>query len=350
MNSEASKYFNHLEHQFAKGLPSSTSRKIALGNVQVQFNFIGDEIMPVFFDGFRHLEKLQKEEINTHSQLIINLWDKESTGISVDDPPWLAETPHHLGLIESFTTEQYFTLQQPGSGAIYMFNKTRSTAYYHVVRKRDIPFWESDFPLRMIFHWFFNDTPFQPVHSAAVGNENGGVLLIGKGGSGKSTTTLSCLNSPLKIAGDDYVLLDSENHVAYSLFNLCKLTQSSIDLLQQHSLSKAVRKPEIEGKFRLSLFDQFPESLIKTIPIKAILLPTIGDYAANNIIPASQAQAMIELAPTTLFQLPGLREQAFMKMVQFVRQVPAFNLQLSSDITNLPFLLESFINQMAAKQ
>jgi hypothetical protein len=350
MNSEASKYFNHLEHQFTEGLPSLTSRRIVVGSILVQFNFIGDYLVPVFFDVFRHIEILQMEGINTHSQLIINLWDKESTGIGVDDPPWRSEVPHHLGLIKSFTTDQYFTLQQPGSGAIYMFDKTRSTAYYHVLRKRDIPFWESDFPLRMVFHWFFKDTPLQPVHSAAVGTENGGVLLIGKGGSGKSTTTLSCLNSPLKIAGDDYVLLDSENHVAYSLFSLSKLTQSSIDLLQEHSLNKVIRQPEIEGKFRLSLFDQFPESLIKSIPIKAILLPTLGDYTSTKIVPTSQAQAMIELAPTTLFQLPGLREHAFMKMARFVRQVPAFNLQLSSDIKNLPVIIESFINQIAAKQ
>jgi hypothetical protein len=220
MNSEACKYFNHLELQFSKGLTSLISRKIAIANIQVQFNFIGDDLVPVFFDVFRHIEILRQEGIDTPSQLIINLWDKESTGIGVDDPPWLTETPHHLGLIESFTTDQYFTLQQPGSASIYMFDKTRSTAYYHVVRKRDIPFWESDFPLRMVFHWFFRETPLQPVHSAAVGNERGGVLLIGKGGSGKSTTTLSCLNSPLKIAGDDYVLLDSENHVAHSLSRL----------------------------------------------------------------------------------------------------------------------------------
>jgi len=350
MNSEACKYFNHLELQFSKGLTSLISRKIAIANIQVQFNFIGDDLVPVFFDVFRHIEILRQEGIDTPSQLIINLWDKESTGIGVDDPPWLTETPHHLGLIESFTTDQYFTLQQPGSASIYMFDKTRSTAYYHVVRKRDIPFWESDFPLRMVFHWFFRETPLQPVHSAAVGNERGGVLLIGKGGSGKSTTTLSCLNSPLKIAGDDYVLLDSENHVAHSLFSLCKITPNSIDMLKHHSLSEAVRKPEIEGKFRLSLYDQFPESLIKSIPIKAILLPTVGDYPITNIVPASEAQAMIALAPTTLFQLPGLREQAFRKMTRFVRQVPAFNLQLSSDIKNIPVLLESFINQMIAKQ
>jgi hypothetical protein len=121
-------------------------------------------------------------------------------------------------------------------------------------------------------------------------------------------------------------------------------------MLKHHSLSEAVRKPEIEGKFRLSLYDQFPESLIKSIPIKAILLPTVGDYPITNIVPASEAQAMIALAPTTLFQLPGLREQAFRKMTRFVRQVPAFNLQLSSDIKNIPVLLESFINQMIAKQ
>ncbi|MFT5641875.1 MAG: hypothetical protein ACI9A7_001981 [Cyclobacteriaceae bacterium] len=350
MNSEIISYFNHLSNQFWKGNSSLPviSKKINIGNIQVQFNFIGEQLIPIFFDVFRHLEISDEEEAISKPSLIINLWDKESTRIGVDDTPWQLETPHHLGLIESFTSSGYFTLQQPGSEAIYMFDKTSNTAYYHVSKKSLIPFWESDFPLRMVFHWFFNVTPLQPVHSAAIGNEKGGVLLVGKGGSGKSTTTLSCLNSSLKIAGDDYILLDTDNNVAHSLFSLSKITTNSIELLKHYSLKDAVRKPAIEGKFRISLYDHYPENLIKSIPIKAILLPTVCGNLKTKIVKGSAAQAMIALAPTTLFQLPGLREEAFKKMAHFVRQVPAYQLQLGSDIQNIPDLLEDFITQMTS--
>ncbi|MFT4847772.1 MAG: hypothetical protein ACI83B_000293 [Sediminicola sp.] len=348
MNSEIANYFNHLRNQFSEGNSSLKviSKKINLGNIMVQFNFLGEPLIPIFFDVFRHIEISNEEKSNSRPALIINLWDKESTGIGVDNAPWQLETPHHLGLIESFTSGEYFTLQQPGSNAIYMFNKTSNTAYYYVSKKSLIPFWESDFPLRMVLHWFFNETSLQPVHSAAVGNEKGGVLLVGKGGSGKSTTTLSCLNSSLKIAGDDYILLDTENNIAHSLFSLCKITTKSIELLKQYSLKDAVRKPAIEGKFRISLYDHYPGNLIKSIPIKAILLPTVSGNSKTKIAPSSASQAMIALAPTTLFQLPGLREEAFKKMAHFVRQVPAYQLQLGSDIENIPSLLEEFITKM----
>jgi hypothetical protein len=348
MKSEIVNYFDHLGNQFKKGSSSLAiiSKKINIGNFYVQFNFIGEELVPIFFNVFRHIEVLNEDDITSLPALIINLWDKETTGTGVDTPPWKFETPHHLGLVESFTTNGYFTLQQPGSEAIYMFNKASHTAYYHVSKKSLIPFWESDFPLRMIFHWFFNETPLQPVHSAAVGNEKGGVLLVGKGGSGKSTTTLSCLNSPLKIAGDDYILLDTKNHIAHSLFSLSKVTTKSIELLKHLSLQDKVRKPAIEEKFRISLYEKHPESLIKSIPIKAILLPTVSANSKTKIILGTSAQAMIALAPTTLFQLPGLREEAFKKMALFVRQVPVYQLQLGSDVQKIPYLLDDFITQL----
>jgi energy-coupling factor transporter ATP-binding protein EcfA2 len=347
MNPEIVSYFNHLGNQFWKGKTALPiiSKKIKIGAIHVQFNFIGEALIPTFFDVFRHLEISNEEKSISKDVLIINLWDQETTEIGVDSVPWQLETPHHLGLIESFTSNGYFTLQQPGSYAIYMFDKTSNTAYYHVSKKSLIPFWESDFPLRMVLHWFFNETALQPVHSAAIGTEKSGVLLVGKGGSGKSTTTLSCLNSVLKIAGDDYILLDTENYVAHSLFSLCKVATNSLALLKHHAIKNAIKKPAIEGKFRISLFEEYPESLIKSIPINAILLPTVTKNKVTKIVAGSSAKAMIALAPTTLFQLPGLREEAFKKMGHFVRQVPAYELQLGSDVENIPSLLNDFITQ-----
>jgi hypothetical protein len=340
----AASYFEHLTQQFLTGQITNEiiSKYIIIGQDIVQFNFLGNELMPVFFSAFRHLE-VTYDNLDSSPALIINLWDRGSTGIGIKSPPWIQTTPHHLGLIETYTYDSYFTLQQPGSGAVYMFDEKIKTAFYYVPVKGNIPIWESDFPFRMIFHWHFKNTPFQPVHSAAIGNAKGGIILAGKGGSGKSTTTLSCINSTLKIAGDDYVLLDTSHHVAYSLFHICKITRNSLELLSDKSFDPNTLSEPNEGKFRISLFDNFRKDLIRSVTVKAIVLPEITNNRATDFEPCSNALAMMALAPTTLFQLPGLREHAFEKMSKFVRQIPAYHLRLGQDIDTIPDVIDELI-------
>ena len=73
--------------------------------------------------------------------------------------------------------------------------------------------------------------PFTPVRWATA---SGGVLIAGKSGSGKSTTTLACLTSGLLYAGDDYVLADvaAEPYV-HSLYSTAKLVPDNCDRFPQ---------------------------------------------------------------------------------------------------------------------
>src|SRR5581483_7842647 len=70
-----------------------------------------------------------------------------------------------------------------------------------------IPFYEQSAPFLQILHWWARENLHQMVHAAAVGTATGGVLIGGKSGSGKSTTTLACLKAGLRSTGDDYTLL-----------------------------------------------------------------------------------------------------------------------------------------------
>src|SRR4029077_4802081 len=74
-------------------------------------------------------------------------------------------------------------------------------------------------PIRAILSWFMREHNRQLIHAAAVGNSDGGVLLIGRSGAGKSNTALCCLASDLQYAADDFcaVSVGSEPHV-YSLY------------------------------------------------------------------------------------------------------------------------------------
>jgi hypothetical protein len=344
MNPE--RYFNLLKssYQSAASGRMVTSKTIEIGGFCITMNFLGTALVSTFYEAFAHL---RIDTPRDRAELTLYFWDGETTGSFISEIPWRGDEPHHLGLIQSFTTDRFYTLHQPGSDAIYMLDRVAQEAYYWVSSPSVIPYWESDFPLRMILHWWFNGTGFQPVHAAAIGTENGGVLLAGKGGSGKSTTALLCLNSSLKIAGDDYVLLDCEKNVAYSLFSLTKLTLGSIQMLTRVTINTGLLDPPVDDKYRIKLYPGYRESLVNKIPVKALLLPEITSREHTAIEPCGMAQAMLALAPTTLFQLPGLREESFRKMSGFVRGIPAYRLFLGKDSQRIPDILQPFISSLS---
>lgn len=340
-------YYNQLKASFeeASSKVETIQKVISVGGLTLKFNFAGPSLIPTFFNAFNHLES--HDAIVGGKKLTIFFWDSKSTNSPpLDKVPWKGEQRHHLGLIESWTDDQFFTLQQPGSDAIYMLNKKKNEAIYWVSEPTVIPYWESDFPLRMIFHWWLIDTPLQPVHAGAVGTEKGGLLLVGKGGSGKSTSTMSCLNSQLKIAGDDYILLDTKSNVAFSLFSLSKLNKRSIQLLNHDNLNPNKLDEPVDDKYRIRLYPAFKDSLIKKIPLIAILLPEVTKAEKTSIEKSNAAQAILALSPTTLFQLPGLREKSFKKMSDFVRQIPSYRLLLGTDNIYLPDLFTGFIESL----
>ena len=67
------------------------------------------------------------------------------------------------------------------------------------------------------------------LHAAAVGTADGGVLIVGRGGVGKSTTALACLAAGMKYVADDYLVvqLDPEPR-AFQLYGTAKLEASQL--------------------------------------------------------------------------------------------------------------------------
>ena len=90
---------------------------------------------------------------------------------------------------------------------LLMLNLLTHEAIYWVNDSDLIPHFECGAPLIPILHLWMSYMGSQLLHAAAVGLPNKGVLIVGKGGSGKSNTALSCLNSKLYYAADDYCIL-----------------------------------------------------------------------------------------------------------------------------------------------
>ena len=97
-------------------------------------------------------------------------------------------------------------------------------------------------PLLPIVHWWMASQGKQLVHAGLVGTPQAAALLAGQGGAGKSNTALSCLNSELCYASDDYCLIEAgPSPRGHSLFCTGRLHPPDLDQLA--FLKPAVSNP-----------------------------------------------------------------------------------------------------------
>jgi hypothetical protein len=220
--------------------------------------------------------------------------------------------------------------------------------------KRDLsplPYYEAGSPMRGLLHAWMSRQGVQFVHGGAVGTESGGVLLVGKKGSGKSTSVLACFDSGLKYASDDYCMVgapDSKHWEVYSLYNTAKLVGES-DLAKFGSLAPHVWNPQRASNEKATIFlnESFPQKLIPHFPLRAILVPTITGQVDTRIEACGEGAALMALGPSSLAQLPASGPWDLSAIAQLVRSSPCFRLQLGTDLTQIPGAIGQLLSQLS---
>jgi hypothetical protein len=243
---------------------------------------------------------------------------------------------------------------QPDTGTLTVVDLQRNRAFYWKQDASRIPYYESCSPFRSLLHSWMRNRENYFVHGAAIGTPTGGILLVGKGGSGKSTTALSCLNSPLQIAGDDYCIVRknaNSGFEAHSLYCTAKLVEeknlSAFPGLQPNVVNPVRTAGE---KVAISLFEYKSSKLLDHFPIRAVFVPVITGKPDTSIVPCSAHAALIALAPSTLSQLPASGPVDLRFLAGLTRSLPCFHILLGTDIRRIPHAIAGFLQSDAAQQ
>jgi hypothetical protein len=174
------------------------------------------------------------------------------------------------------------------------------------------------------------------LHAAAIGTKAGAVLLIGRGGSGKSTTALLALKSGFSYLADDYCAVAIQPQpTVYSLFSSAKFhfdNPLTSFLEQRHN-------PDLEKGYAM-LYPKYQTKLLEKAPIRAVVLPRLGETLGLQRI--SAGSALLALAPSTLFQL-GTRKEELSFMAALLRLVPSYALNLGDEPSAIPDVLETLL-------
>ncbi len=311
-----------------------------LGPDRMRWRFAGAEMRRLLEPALRHLEI----DDGRAPGLTVCVFDSESTATPMPAPPWDGTCYGARGEITGFNDNRLRITYQPGVDMLLAFDAERGIAIYWVPDFRLVPFWEVTFPGRCLVHWYMATGAYQPIHSGAVGDERGGVLIAGMSGSGKSTTTLSCLNSGLKLAGEDYTLAGGDPAWAYSLYSTAKLVPDSLWRFPelQPWISNA---GQLETqKALIYLQEKCPEQLTTGFPLRAIVVPKVTGRLETRLAPATVMQALMAMGPTTLLHLQGATEEAMAKMSRLVRSVPVYTLEAGTDLRQIPQVLSTLLD------
>ena len=210
------------------------------------------------------------------------------------------------------------------------------------------PYWEVGSPFRFLLHEWFAARGLQYVHGAAVGTEKGGVLLVGKGGSGKSTTALLCAAAGMQYAGDDYCLIEPARAWAHSLYNTGKL-KGPEDYARLPQLKGLSTNPDSferggDGKGVYFLDAIWPDRVVAGMPLRAIVVPRVTGQAASSVEPCSAFDALVAMLPSTVAQLPAATNEDCDRMVALAEKLPTYLLHLGTDIHGIPAALTTLLN------
>jgi hypothetical protein len=316
----------------AAGRTGLLDRHYTIAGLRFTMRFAGEPMLTRVAPSFEHLATDAADDAG----LTINLWDSASTG--TEDPPVLGELidPDESGPIYYYERDsvramgRWRTLSVLDCGA--------AEAWFWTPDPASMASWDWAAPLRAILHWWLGSHGVVQVHGGAVGIPDGGVLVVGRGGSGKSTTSLSSIAAGLRYAGDDFVAITTRPEPrVHSLYCSGKLDSGHLERFAH--LPAAIANPVRDENEKAIVYvgRVFPGCPIDGFPLRAVLIPRIvAREPETRLVPASAPAALAALAPSTIFQLHPPQENALAEMAALVRAVPCFSLELGSDIDRIP--------------
>lgn len=206
------------------------------------------------------------------------------------------------------------------------------------------PPWEAGAPLRVFLHWAYRFLGKRLVHAGTLGRDGRGILLAGKGGSGKSGTVLGGIVHGLDSVGDDYVLVEmgATEATAYPLFRTLKQDVTGVRRLGLDTSLTAASQLNWQNKHELRI-EQLGRTLAERLQVRALVIPRITHGPVSSWAPLSRSRAMLALAPSGLMQMPGERESGVAFFSQLVRSTPCYELRLGRDPAEVNGAISAFL-------
>jgi len=312
----------------------------------IRVRLAGDALSSYAFSAVSHR---RCEDPPERADLTIRVFDTASTGVPIPRPVWPDSAYQRSSEIAGLGGGRFLAAFNIGTGVFDLLDTVEGEAVHWIADAARHPSYESVSPFRIALHWWLRERGLQFLHGAVIGDENGGLLLPSKGGAGKSTTALACLLNGMLYVGDNYVAAGLDPRPA--AFNLYQTAALAVEDVHRHfpQLERLISGSTAAAhgpKAILHLGGRFSSRIAHHLPIRAIVIPKISGSPAPGFRRADTQQALTALVPSVMRQLTAVRHRDTRFMEELAHRVPAFELDLSPDVTLVPGQLRQLLAEI----
>jgi hypothetical protein len=271
--------------------------------------------------------------------LTVILADGATTGRTPPPMPW-AVVPNQAWTLQ---TGRFSALHLPLLDSVLWFDRTEQLALYWVPDAARCPLVERGSPLLLLWAWWLGDRDMQVTHGAAIGGARAAALLVGQSGSGKSTTALTSIGSGLRYLADDYCVVDVANDTLLSLYCSGKIF---VDEAERFPGLRQYAAGHDDEKALYLFHPSETPVVVRELPLRAILVPTIKGGLDSRLISISAMAAVRAAAPSTVLQLRTVPHPAdvLSRIIRAAARVPCYRFELGTEVGRITQVLSQLLN------
>lgn len=270
-------------------------------------------------------------------ELTIEAWDRAGAGRAAPAPPWDVAQYAPRDQIHGIDPRELRAAYDLGASILSLYRPGSGVGAWHAADSASIPRWVVRTPFRHLIGWWAEEVGLTFAHAAVVGRDGSCILLPGRSGSGKSTTALAAAVHGLDFLADDVCLLDTTTCTAHAPYQWAKAEADAVARLP--SLASTIVDTE-EGQSLVR-----PPNLVRSATVVGIALPTVSGQPTTGVLPATAAEAVFALAPSTLIEGNGAGVASFARLAQLARALPAVHLQLGTDLAEVVAAVDGLVKR-----
>jgi hypothetical protein len=330
-------FLSEVELAFERAREGAGTRRdrLDIAGVEVELGFAGDSMRDSLLPPLAHFATPGEDG---EPQIRILVFDSASTGVEAPALPWRPLPTEDGGHpVNRYESEDCCVLASSATGALTAVDYSRGLAVFHLEDPEQLPLNERAAQLREALHMLLARHDRWLTHAGAVGREGGGALVVGRGGSGKSTLCIACARAGMEIAADDYVVLEhGASAIVHALPSSVKLTRESAGLLgigpDLVAPEEFILSTELVAKASVPVERLAPGRFSTSLAVEAIVAPAVAGLETPRLERVTGASGLRSLAPSTVMQTRTRGPSALPALAKLAREAPCFRLELSTDV------------------
>jgi hypothetical protein len=321
-----------------------------LAGATVRMRIVGERLAESIGSAFRHLAMADTPE---RPQLVVDLWDEHTTGVAC--PRAIEEIAEDMtGWREAGFALTVGTPEDRRVGHLLpdvrvWMDREAAHVVGCVADAGRLSVLYRGMPLHFQLLLWHADRGIPVVHAALVSRGDRGVLFVGKGGTGKTTSALACLSSGFRFLADDYVgieQLESCQFAGHSLYESVWITTDNATRFTHFSPhAEQPGFPAVADRQLIQLYDVAPGRLDQTARIRAVVATELSSEKGSTIGLVPKGKALFALAPSSMLQLPVSGRAILERMAELVQHTPSYRLSVGRDVAALPSLVDELLEQ-----